>query len=218
MSSFPLPDLSDAPRLGPPFASRPMSAVGQSRPLVSVQALREDLATGCDQDACDAVVERHQQALWRYLRHLGCDRESAADLAQDAFVVLLRRGPGVAPGAEFSFLRSTARNLFLNWRRTQVRGVQLPEWVEAVDETWQQLRQPDARLERLRECTAALGQRAREGVRCFYEWGLSREETAARMKISAHGVKSLLQRARAALARCMERCPQNPQTNNGEKS
>ena len=40
------------------------------------------------------VVQSHQAAVWRQLRALGAGPETAADLAQEAFLLLLRqRGP-----------------------------------------------------------------------------------------------------------------------------
>ncbi|MCA8952441.1 MAG: sigma-70 family RNA polymerase sigma factor, partial [Planctomycetes bacterium] len=66
----------------------------------------------------EALVRRHQVALWRYLRALGCEAALADDLLQDTFLVAFRRlsdaGDDVAVAA---FLRRTGRHLFLRRRR-----------------------------------------------------------------------------------------------------
>lgn len=63
----------------------------------------------------DACAERHRAALWRYLRVLGADASAADDIVQEAFLVALRRPDfdSTHPGAVFTFLRTTARFLWL---------------------------------------------------------------------------------------------------------
>lgn len=69
------------------------------------------------------LVRAHQAAVWRWLRLLGADADTATDLAQDTFLVLLRtpvRDDG--PRALRGWLRATARNLFFAHCRRQRRS------------------------------------------------------------------------------------------------
>lgn len=172
-----------------PHSSDPLAGPRPSRPAASSDA--------------PSIVRRHQQALWRYLRHLGCDREAAADLAQDAFVVLLRTRPVPAESAQLAFLRGTARNLWRNWLRARRRRPELRGWADAVDHLWAAAPAPDVRLDRLHGCLEELGPRARRSVALFYEQGMSRSGVAAQLELSVDGVKSLLRRTRRALAECI---------------
>ena len=82
------------------------------------------------------LVRAHQAAVWRYLRVLGAGRDEADDLVQEAFLVLLRT-PLLdhGPAALRTWLRSTARNLFLAQCRAARRTpVGLDE--AAVERAW----------------------------------------------------------------------------------
>jgi DNA-directed RNA polymerase specialized sigma24 family protein len=71
----------------------------------------------------EALVHAHQGWLWRYLRVLGANAEVAADVAQEVFVVMLRTPLlDQGPAALRVWLRTTARNHFLAWCRTQRRS------------------------------------------------------------------------------------------------
>ncbi|MCA8952942.1 MAG: sigma-70 family RNA polymerase sigma factor, partial [Planctomycetes bacterium] len=59
-------------------------------------------------------------------------------------------------------------------------------------------------LAALRACVARLEGRPREVVRRFYGDGLGRAEVAAAMGMKENGVKTLLQRVRVVLRRCVE--------------
>lgn len=72
--------------------------------------------------AADAIVRLHMRTLWRYLRTLGAKPEQADDLTQEAFLVAFRRGAaGLEPAATATFLRRTARFLFLHQLRDRHR-------------------------------------------------------------------------------------------------
>jgi RNA polymerase sigma factor (sigma-70 family) len=66
-----------------------------------------------------AVFDVHFPRLYRYLDRLSGDPELAADLAQDAFVRLYRRG--ALPDAPEAWLISVAMNLFRNVKASQSR-------------------------------------------------------------------------------------------------
>jgi RNA polymerase sigma-70 factor (ECF subfamily) len=154
----------------------------------------------------EATVRRHQQGLWRYLRALGAPADLAEDVLQDTFVVALdklheERGDA----ATASFLRATARHLWLRRRRDQSRREAL--LVEAADRLWQRDCASDdgeAWLQALRACVQQLDGRARDAVRLFYGGDLDRAAAAAALGMKQNGFKTLLQRVRAALRVCVE--------------
>lgn len=154
-------------------------------------------------------VEAHREALWRYLRHLGADRDVAADLCQSALAVWWERRADVEAGRDGAFLRTTARNLWRNWLRARGRSPEV-SWGDAVDAVWNGPASPDERLLRLRACLDQLDGRGRQAIALAYTDQLGRRDIGERLGMSADGVKSLLRRTRLALARCIERREEEP--------
>ena len=157
-----------------------------------------------------AVVREQLHALWRYLRMHGASDHEADDLAQEAFVIALQKGAAfLAPAATATFLRRTARFLFLRLRRGGPDAVQL---ADAVDALWDRdcaADGGDARLEALRACLHELTDRARRAVDLAYGLGAadaqSRMAIAAELGLHENGVKTLMQRVRQQLRACVER-------------
>lgn len=159
-----------------------------------------------------SFVRRHQQALWRYLRALGADAATAEDVLQDALVVALRRGvEDQGEAAVGAFLRRTARFILL--RRVRDEGRQRAALIERAAEAWEQdcggrdgnHRWRDA----LHACIRQLQPRARRAVDAAYREGLGREQIAAELAMTENGVKTLMQRSRQALRRCIEQRTEN---------
>jgi RNA polymerase sigma-70 factor (ECF subfamily) len=155
----------------------------------------------------DSIVRRHQDGLRRYLRLLGCDGATADDLAQDALVALLGgRFEERSPSATASWLRIKARWLWLDSlrRRARRREVRL---ADAADRVWAEVA-PDgdgrAYLRALDRCLEDLAPRARRAIELRYSEGRSRDEMADLLGLAPNGVKTLLQRVRARLRRCVE--------------
>jgi RNA polymerase sigma factor (sigma-70 family) len=160
------------------------------------------------------LVHRHLRTVWRYLRTLGASADVADDLAQEAFVVALRRGacelPAAATGA---FLRRTARFLFLHHLRDRHRDATLQGgFADAVDELFAREEAAggsDEHLERLRACVASLPPRSRLALERCYGLGAdsdaSRTTAATELGLQPNGLKTLLQRIRQALRDCLER-------------
>lgn len=73
--------------------------------------------------AFEALFREHHPRLFRYLHRMAGDAELAADVAQEAFVRLYRRGePPEDPGA---WLVAVASNLFRNARSKRSRRLRL---------------------------------------------------------------------------------------------
>jgi RNA polymerase sigma-70 factor (ECF subfamily) len=166
------------------------------------------------QRACDVegLVREHLHALWRYLRCHGARPHEADDLAQEAFVVALQKGAAdLDPAATATFLRRTARFLFLRLRRA---GRDAELLADAVDALWDRdcaADGGDSRLEALRHCLGQLTERARRAIELAYGLGATdrsgRRDIGRELGLQPNGVKTLMQRTRQQLRACMERSP-----------
>ncbi|MGD0679891.1 MAG: sigma-70 family RNA polymerase sigma factor [Polyangiaceae bacterium] len=67
------------------------------------------------------IIDKHYDFVWRTLRHLGVENASAEDAAQQVVCILARRLGEIAPGAEMSFLFSTAVRVASEARRAARR-------------------------------------------------------------------------------------------------
>lgn len=161
-------------------------------------------------DDAAALIERHLHGVWRYLRMHGADAHEADDLAQEAFVIALQKGAAALdPAATATFLRRTARFLFLRLRRDARPAVEL---ADAVDALWARdcaHDDGDELVAALRRCVERLDGRAREAIaRCY---GIGRDTADARgaaadaLGLAPDGLKTLLQRTRQLLRACIER-------------
>ena len=154
------------------------------------------------------LVARHQVALWRYVRALGAAPDLAEELVQDTFVTAWRRGlEDRGEAAVATFLRRTARHLYLRNRRAAAR---IPARVaDDVDDLWLRTCGHDGGeqwLAALRACVDGLDERPRLAVRLWYGRGDdSRDRAAAELGLRPNGLKTLLQRVRGLLRECVER-------------
>jgi len=152
-------------------------------------------------------TERERQVLVRYLRALGASMHEADDLCQEAFAVALTADRPANEGAAGPFLRGVARNLWLRsrrwWQQRREREIAV-----AVEELWVATAADDGGdelLRALRGCLEALQPRSRQALAFHYHDGLPWSEVATRVGLAENGVKTLAQRARAALRQCIER-------------
>lgn len=163
------------------------------------------------EEAVATFVRRHQTALWRFLRVLGCRGQQAEAIAQDALVIALQRGLPDASSdpdqtAAGAFLRQTARHLWLREQRDLRRRAE--RHADAAEVAWQRdLGHDDGAgwLAALDHCLQGLPPRSRQVLERTYRDGLGRSAVAAELGIGEHGVRTLLQRLRAALRECIER-------------
>jgi RNA polymerase sigma-70 factor (ECF subfamily) len=155
----------------------------------------------------ERLIRDHQRGIWRYLRVLGCDPALADDLTQETFLsVLQRKFEDYSPAATRSYLKRTAFNAFISLKRREGKVVAV-ENVELLGEAWNDLVRDDDgdELKSLLEgCLAELSQRAHWAMQMRYRDQLSRVEIASHLKITEHGARNLMQRAKQQLRECME--------------
>lgn len=167
------------------------------------------MATTPESTGFDAaeLIETYQAGIWRYLRALGCEPAEADDLTQETFLAVLQR-PFVdyGPASTAAYLRKVAFNQFISARR-RVGKVTAVEDVEEFDRTWERWGAQDnseALLDALRECLEELTPRARKALEMRFHDRASRAEIGAALKITEHGAKNLMQRAKKLLRQCIE--------------
>jgi RNA polymerase sigma-70 factor (ECF subfamily) len=153
------------------------------------------------------LVREHQRDVWRYLRFLGAARDDADDLTQETFLAVAKANFQRRSRTETSaYLRTVARNQLLMLRRREGRRITTTSF-DAAEAIWVANHpQGDSHLllDALTACLEQLQGRSREAVWQFYREGRSREELAARLHITAQGVKTLLRRTRDILKRCIQ--------------
>ena len=151
-----------------------------------------------------ALTERLRPALWRYLRTLGADAAAADDVVQEAFVIVLRRErfDASAPGAVFTFLRTTARHLWLRAAAGRVNECELAE-ADAVWDARCGAGTGDDYVDALRACVERLPERSQALLAATYGDGDGRVESGARFGLGKDGVKSALRRLRGFLHDCI---------------
>ncbi|MDO8348705.1 MAG: sigma-70 family RNA polymerase sigma factor [Planctomycetota bacterium] len=152
-------------------------------------------------------VQRHQAGVWRFLRLLGCGGQQAEEIAQDALVLALQRGVHRHDDdSAAAFLRQTAKFLWLREQRADRRRAE--RHAAAAERLWQRELEVDAGegwLQALDQCLESLPARSRLALERTYRDGLGRSDLGAELGIGEHGVRTLLQRLRAALRECIER-------------
>jgi RNA polymerase sigma-70 factor, ECF subfamily len=146
------------------------------------------------------LVQRHQAAVWRYLRYLGCRESQADDLAQETFLAVLEKPfEQRCEEATAAYLRTVARNRFLALMRKEKNGPAAAE-LAIAEEVWTQTAGAGSD-----EYLDSLDERARRAIELRYRDDRSRRDIAADLEMTEDGVKTLLRRTRDALRECVER-------------
>ncbi len=153
-------------------------------------------------------VRKHQDSLRQYLRLLGCADDILDDLAQETFLVFLRKDPSLpSDGAAAAFLRRTAINLLRNSRRIDARRMAILRQ-DAADRIWSRYQldaRPSAYGDTLRACLKELPQSMNDTVNLHYRDGMSGPQVAAAKGLSEADVWTTLSRARRKLRNCINR-------------
>lgn len=140
----------------------------------------------------------------------GAGPHEADDLVQETFVTAMQKGAlELEPAAAWTFLRRTARFVFLHHLRDRRRE---PELVDEVDALWDRDAEQDggdSLVEALQACVDRLEGRARRAVLLSYGIGdaapRDRDEVARELDLQPNGLKTLLQRTRKLLRDCIGR-------------
>ncbi len=153
-------------------------------------------------------IQTHQRDVWRYLRALGCSPALADDLTQETFLRVLQRPfEDIHHRATAAYLRKVAYSRFITECRRSARTPEIAR-SDAIDRCWQQWVGDDSSdelIEHLRGCLEKLTDRTRRALQLRYEKQASRKAIGQALKMSEHGAKNLLQRAKKKLRECIER-------------
>jgi RNA polymerase sigma-70 factor, ECF subfamily len=155
---------------------------------------------GGDRDAYGQLVRRHQEVLYRFLRGMGLDHDTALDLTQDAFVKAYGSLPDCREPQHFrAWLFRIARNHCLdhlkNVRRLSVPFSALDDPDAIADD---RAPMPDRALT-LGVALERLAPALREAFLLKHDAGYSYDEIAELTGASVSAVKMRVHRAREAL-------------------
>jgi RNA polymerase sigma-70 factor (ECF subfamily) len=162
-----------------------------------------------DRQAFSLLVERHQRAVFGFLRARLLEAADAEDLCQEVFLrCYLGREKLERATTVGAWLAGIARNILREHVRKMSRRREVA-WTELCLELDQltparEGHEHDA-MSHLPKCLDALGQSAREAIDLRYRVQLRMEEIGRRLKRSEGAVKLLVHRARQALRNCLER-------------
>ena len=145
----------------------------------------------------ETVYERHSAGLIRRLERIVGSRESAEDLAQEAFLRLWQRAPaGLAPSEQAAWLNRAATNLALDeLRRRRVRKHDPLE-----DEAVAGLTADRTDALAVQEALGRLSAHERLLVLLRFQAGLSHAEIAETLAITPEAARKRVSRARRAFA------------------
>lgn len=164
---------------------------------------------GGDRAAFAALITRHQQAVFGYLRARLAQATDAEDLTQEVFLrFYLARARFDSAALIRPWLLGIARNLLREQLRDRKRRKETA-WTELCLELESVLPQSadtqPAAGDYLPECLAQLGPSARQAIEWHYRLQEKFAEIGRRLKRSEGAIKLLMHRARLALRECLER-------------
>jgi RNA polymerase sigma-70 factor (ECF subfamily) len=196
-------------RMEEPLAlPRPISRGGgfsESDP--ALPGLLEACRTG-DREAFSRLFAMYADFVYGLARHLARDESAAADAAQEVFLKLLTRLPQYRGDAPFrSWVARIVVNAVRDGKRSTSRLVSLEEREEAAALPSPRDEEEEAAMRfeaaRVRAAVAKLPARHRVLIALRYAGGLSYEEIAAALDLSAGTVASRLSRAHRSLGRAL---------------
>jgi RNA polymerase sigma-70 factor (ECF subfamily) len=180
-----------------------MGAEGQLDDAALVKA-----TLGGDDAAFSGLMSRHKDGLYRFVRRYVGDADEALDLVQDTFVASWAALDRFDTARPFPvWLRRIALNKCRDWsRRRHVRrfffgavSIDRAEPIAANTEAAPQARHLDERLTALDAAIAGLPVGLKEPLLLTVFEGLSHEEAAALLGISAKAVETRVYRAKQRL-------------------
>ena len=167
----------------------------------------DDLMAACaagDREAFGALYRRRRPDVYRFALHMTGSRAAAEDIAQDAFLVVMRNADRYRTGESgfVPWLLGIARNLIR--RHAAQRTMETLDEAEEPGRTDDSLAR-DEELARLKAALAALPSRYREAVVLCDLEELPYAEAAQVIGCAVGTVRSRLHRGRARLAAQLKR-------------
>lgn len=158
--------------------------------------------------SAEGLVQAHQAAIWRQLRALGARPETAADLAQETFLLLLQQQwQDRGPLALRTWLRRTAHNLFLAHCRRQRQAPPMVDPV-ALEQAWQRADRGDdgeGYRQALTRCLDGMPTADRDLLLRASSGDVPLLALAAERQQHVEALRALLRRWKLGLRHCMER-------------
>ena len=177
---------------------------GSTRKTVSRMQSDEELMSAVgkgDLAAFEQIVLRHQSAAWNSAYRFLGDAAEAEDVAQEAFLKILRAAPGYQPTATFrTYLYRVITRLCLDHAQKMK-----PVYTEKLPDAWDdatsllQALTTEERDKEVRNALDSLPSNQRMAVILKYYEGLSYAEIASVIDTSIKAVERLLARARESL-------------------
>lgn len=167
------------------------------------QQLKERQLTG---DTLTSLYERWRAPLLRLLQRRTGNRDLAEDATQDVFVRLAASGRALTPAEEAPYLATSARNAATDqWRRRdgaelvslEAAGQELQTLPDTAQREPLQIVEQRQRITRLNDAVAELPERQRQAFLLNRIDGMTQDEVAEAMGISARMVSKHLNRAMA---------------------
>lgn len=174
------------------------------------QALIEGVMRG-ERAAFEAVIVRHQSAIYGFLRARLLQHSDAEDLTQEVFLrFYLARAKFDSTQLIRPWLLGIARNLLKEHIRKHRRHREVA-WTEMCLQLEEALPPDAARCanqdetsDRLPVCLDGLGPSAKQAIQLHYSDNLRLSDIGERLRRSEGAVKLLVFRARQALKRCLD--------------
>lgn len=153
-----------------------------------------------ERDVYSLLVRRHQDVIYRHLRGMGLDHDTALDLVQDAFVRAYDRLVECRDRNHFrAWLFRIARNMCLDHLKN-VRRSTLPLSMVPGSDAIEDLRAGTSELDlTMRTALARLPDALREAFLLKHDAGYTYDEVAAMTEASPSAVKMRVHRARETL-------------------
>jgi RNA polymerase sigma-70 factor (ECF subfamily) len=165
-----------------------------------------------DADAFDALFDRHCASVYNFARTMLNGSHDAEEVLQEAFLVVARTANSYVPRGLFRvWLMRITRNLCLNrLERERARrraiaqsGLAVAE-LASPDPSGAESAEADERMAALRRLIRELPERQREAITLYAFEHMSYREIAQALEVPLNTVKTLIHRARAALAEGFE--------------
>jgi RNA polymerase sigma-70 factor (ECF subfamily) len=167
-----------------------------------IRAREGDLA------AFEELVCRNQAKVWALAWRCLGDAAEAQDIVQDAFLKIYRAASRYRPTATFrTYLYRVVTRLCLDWEAKK-----RPEYTDTLPSFPDSSRNPEALVgqnelsDAVRECLDDLPMNQRLAITLRHYDGMSYDEIAGVLDVSAKAVDSLLQRARDTLRQRLQTC------------